>query len=183
MWSARATHPPSASSPSQVGGLADVVTGLARAHQATGTLAELVLPKYDCGDYSALTDLRVLGQLSVPWRGGLAPVAVWAAVCGGVPAYLLEPAPAGGGGAPPFWRGAFYCGPDDASRFLLFAAAAVEFLAWSGRAPDVVHAHDWPREYHVHASIGSGSENDEGKATVDVVVQRVLQELARLEES
>jgi len=119
------------------------VTGHARAHQATGTLAELVLPKYDCGDYSALTDLRVLGQLSVPWRGGLAPVAVWAAVCGGVPAYLLEPAPAGGGGAPPFWRGAFYCGPDDASRFLLFAAAAVEFLAWSGRAPDVVHAHDW----------------------------------------
>lgn len=137
-----AAPPPPLARP-QVGGLADVVTGLARAHQATGTLAEMVLPKYDCGDYASLTDLRVLGQLSVPWRGATAQVAVWAAVCGGVPAYLLEPAPAGGGGAPPFWRGAFYGQPDDASRFLLFAAAAVEFLAWSGRTPDVVHAHDW----------------------------------------
>jgi chloramphenicol 3-O phosphotransferase len=57
------------------------------------------------------------------------------------------------------------------------------FPGMARRSARVVHAHDWPREYHVRASIGSGSENDEGKATVDVVVQRVLQELARLEES
>lgn len=30
---------------SQVGGLADVVTSLAKAHLSTGTLAEVVLPK------------------------------------------------------------------------------------------------------------------------------------------
>jgi starch synthase len=29
------------------------------------------------------------------------------------------------------------------ARFLFLGAAAVEFLAWSGRAPDVLHAHDW----------------------------------------
>ena len=34
--------------PAQVGGLADVVTSLAKAHQATGTLTEIILPKYDC---------------------------------------------------------------------------------------------------------------------------------------
>ena len=32
----------------KVGGLADVVTSLAKAHQSTGTLAEIILPKYDC---------------------------------------------------------------------------------------------------------------------------------------
>ena len=35
----------------KVGGLADVVTSLARAHQATGTLVDIVLPKYDCIRY------------------------------------------------------------------------------------------------------------------------------------
>jgi len=35
----------------QVGGLGDVVTSLAKAHQATGTLVEIVMPKYDCSNY------------------------------------------------------------------------------------------------------------------------------------
>jgi glycogen synthase len=35
----------------QVGGLGDVVTSLAKAHQATGTLVEVIMPKYDCANY------------------------------------------------------------------------------------------------------------------------------------
>jgi len=35
----------------QVGGLGDVVTSLAKAHQSTGTLVEVVMPKYDCSNY------------------------------------------------------------------------------------------------------------------------------------
>lgn len=38
----------------QVGGLGDVVTSLAKAHQATGTLVEVVLPKYDCANYGCV---------------------------------------------------------------------------------------------------------------------------------
>lgn len=34
-----------------MGGLGDVVTSLAKAHQATGTLVEIVMPKYDCANY------------------------------------------------------------------------------------------------------------------------------------
>lgn len=37
--------------PLQVGGLGDVVTSLAKAHQATGTLVEVLMPKYDCANY------------------------------------------------------------------------------------------------------------------------------------
>ncbi len=39
---------------SQVGGLADVVTGLGRALQRAGHLVEVVLPKYDAMDYSVV---------------------------------------------------------------------------------------------------------------------------------
>jgi glycogen synthase len=35
----------------QVGGLGDVVTSLAKAHQASGTLVEVIMPKYDCANY------------------------------------------------------------------------------------------------------------------------------------
>jgi glycogen synthase len=35
----------------QVGGLGDVVTSLAKAHQASGTLVEIIMPKYDCANY------------------------------------------------------------------------------------------------------------------------------------
>ena len=43
----------------QVGGLADVVTGLCRALQRRGHLVEIVLPKYDCMDYSRIQGLKV----------------------------------------------------------------------------------------------------------------------------
>ena len=143
----------------KVGGLADVVSALARAHQSGGTHVELVLPKYDCGDYGSLSELRELGRISVPWGGGGGgagdaeggrrrgiPTAVWGALCSGLPTYLLEPLePLSPSSAlpPPFWRGTAYGAADDAERFLFFAVAAVEFLLWAGRSPDVIHCHDW----------------------------------------
>jgi len=145
----------------KVGGLADVVSALARAHQAGGTHVELVLPKYDCGDYGSLSELRELGRISVPWGGGGSgdgsgnkktrgvPTAVWGALCSGLPTYLLEPleplstSSSSSTLPPPFWRGNAYGSPDDAERFLFFAIAALEFLLWAGRSPDVIHCHDW----------------------------------------
>ena len=55
--------------PVQVGGLADVVTSLAKAHQATGTLCEIVLPKYDCIQYHDVAELRC--GVDFPLPGGL----------------------------------------------------------------------------------------------------------------
>ena len=139
----------------KVGGLADVVTALARAHQADGALAEVLIPKYACMDYSCLSELRQLGEVRVPWRdapggSGSVPTAIWACVAEGLPVYLLEPLTGLGSGpaavatSPPFWRGASCYGePDDTARFLFFACAAVAFLDWSGRTPDVLHLHDW----------------------------------------
>ena len=140
----------------KVGGLADVVCALSRSNQSGGTHVELVLPKYDCGDYGSLSELRELGRISVPWGGGGSgngtakrgvPTAVWGALCSGLPTYLLEPleplSPHSSSLPPPFWRGQAYGAPDDAERFLFFAVAALEFLLWAGRSPDAIHCHDW----------------------------------------
>lgn len=43
----------------KVGGLGDVITGLSKALQRRGHLVEIVLPKYDCMEYSRIKDLRV----------------------------------------------------------------------------------------------------------------------------
>lgn len=65
------------------------------------------------------------------------PTAVWSCVVDGLPVYLLEPM----GGA--FWRGSFYGQEDDTERFMLFSRAVCEFLLAAGKAPDVLHLHDW----------------------------------------
>lgn len=88
----------------QVGGLADVVTSLAKAHQATGTLVEIVLPKYDCANYGPIDQLRHLTDFEVSWNGKTVPTKAWCGVVEGLPVYMLEPQQP----AAFFWRGAFY---------------------------------------------------------------------------
>jgi len=137
----------------KVGGLGDVTSALAKSHQASGALVELVLPKYDVGDYSSLQNLRVVHELVVPWSpaggggngggggegGGGVRTLVWSALMDGLPTYLLEPLD----GA--FWRGALYGCADDAARFAFFSRAALEFLALPprGASIDVIHHHDY----------------------------------------
>lgn len=50
----------------KVGGLGDVLTGLSRALQRKGHLVEVILPKYDCMDYSRITNLKVSCITSEP---------------------------------------------------------------------------------------------------------------------
>ncbi|KIZ05811.1 hypothetical protein MNEG_2146 [Monoraphidium neglectum] len=121
----------------KVGGLGDVVTGLAKAHQQSGILCEVVLPKYDICNYAALTDLRVLRVINVEYGGASVPTRVWSGVSEGLPVYLLEPENGF------FWRKQFYGANDDLERFMFFSRAALEWLAVSGKQPDIIHLHDW----------------------------------------
>ena len=43
----------------KVGGLADVVYGLCQATLKLGHTVDVILPKYDCIDYSQLTNLKI----------------------------------------------------------------------------------------------------------------------------
>ena len=129
----------------KVGGLADVVTSLARAHQATGTLVDIVLPKYDCIKYDNVDELQQILEFQVPWGSdGNVKVNVWSGVTEGLPVYFIEPISK----HKFFWRGRFYGEPDDAVRFLFFSRAALEFLHRSGKQPDILHVHDWQVSQH-----------------------------------
>ncbi|CAI5500877.1 unnamed protein product, partial [Closterium sp. Naga37s-1] len=124
----------------KVGGLADVVTGLSRALQQRGHLVEVVLPKYDCMDYSRIHDLKhVSVEFSCYFDGQQHPCKIWRGIVEGLPVYFLEPQHP----ARLFWRGAFYGCSDDFRRFSFFCRAALEFLAASGKRPDIIHTHDW----------------------------------------
>jgi glycogen synthase len=90
--------------PVQVGGLGDVVTSLAKAHQATGTLVEIVMPKYDCANYGPIEQLRHLNDFDVAWNGQLIRTKAWCGVVEGLPVYMLEPQQPSAF----FWRGRFY---------------------------------------------------------------------------
>jgi starch synthase len=124
----------------KVGGLGDVVYGLAR-ETAKCERVEIFLPRYDCLDESVLKDLKVeLRGLPVKERGEVHSVTLWSARCDGVKLFLVE------AHHPKkyFDRGVVYGCPDDIDRFLFFTKACLEALLKMGLQPDAVHIHDWP---------------------------------------
>lgn len=124
----------------KVGGLADVVTGLGKALQKKGHLVEVVLPKYDCMDYSRIKGLKAMDyELMSYFDGRSFKNKVWRGIVEGLPVYFIEPLHP----SRFFWRGTFYGEGDDFQRFTFFCRAALEFLMVSGKRPDVIHSHDW----------------------------------------
>eukprot|EP00898_Chlorokybus_atmophyticus_P003449 jgi/Chlat1/4104/Chrsp26S04135 len=124
----------------KVGGLGDVVTGLGRAHQKKGHMVEVILPKYDCMDYSQIKDLKDTGyEFTSYFDGGWHNNKVWRGLVDDLAVFFIEPLHTGGF----FWRKTFYGEADDFSRFSYFSRAALEFLYRVGKRPDIIHMHDW----------------------------------------
>eukprot|EP00271_Cylindrocystis_brebissonii_P008931 TRINITY_DN2346_c1_g1_i1.p1 TRINITY_DN2346_c1_g1~~TRINITY_DN2346_c1_g1_i1.p1 ORF type:complete len:1210 (+),score=398.35 TRINITY_DN2346_c1_g1_i1:1220-4849(+) len=124
----------------KVGGLGDVVTGLGRALQKKGHLVEVVLPKYDCMDYSRIVGLQVMDyDLMSYFDGQQHKSKVWRGIVEGLPVYFIEPLHP----SRFFWRNCFYGEGDDFARFTFFCRAALEFLHQAGKQPDIIHGHDW----------------------------------------
>eukprot|EP00250_Pteridium_aquilinum_P018087 c23933_g1_i1 orf=777-3914(-) len=124
----------------KVGGLGDVVTGLGKSLQRRDHLVEVVLPKYDCMDYSRINNLKVLNMdLSSYFDGQTYTNKVWVGTVDGLPVYFIEPHHP----ARFFWRGKVYGEIDDFKRFTYFSRAALEFVLQAGKKPDIIHCHDW----------------------------------------
>ncbi len=124
----------------KVGGLADVVYGLARELEVRGHSVELILPKYDCMRYGEIWGLQVTYEgLWVPWDGGAIPCTVWFGFVHGRKCFFIEPH------SDHFFfsRGAYYGFDDEAMRFAFFSKAALEFMLRTNKRPDVIHTHDW----------------------------------------
>ncbi|EPS64175.1 hypothetical protein M569_10602, partial [Genlisea aurea] len=117
----------------KVGGLGDVVTSLSRAVQDMNHNVNIILPKYDCLNFSHVKDLQFFKSYS--WGG--TEIKVWSGKVEGLSVYFLEPQ----NGL--FWVGCIYGRGNDAQRFGFFCHAALEFLQQSRFQPDIIHCHDW----------------------------------------
>ncbi len=125
----------------KAGGLADVVSGLAKAQLRAGHLVDIILPRYDCLQWDHLTKLEQLkGVLDLGMDQERLEVLAWRAQLGPLSLTLLDLK----GAAHYFSRGVIYGERDDIDRFTAFSKAAVLYLTQKKRAPDLLHIHDWP---------------------------------------
>ena len=126
----------------KVGGLADVVIGLASDLMRRGNEVEIILPKYDCLRFDQIGAFtKMYEDLWAPWFNYAVKCTVWSGMAhGGCKCFFIEPHSRDNF----FNRGAVYGSPDDTMRFAFFSKAAMEFLLKSGRRPDIIHCHDWP---------------------------------------
>lgn len=125
----------------KVGGLADVVFGLARETQKGGHLVEVIIPKYDSIDYSQLHHLRPEYRDLWSFDGSSQyHNTIWSAEVEELKLFLVEPH------HPSYFfsRGAIYGFADDIGRFTYFSRTVLEYLFKSGKRPDILHIHDWP---------------------------------------
>jgi starch synthase len=124
----------------KVGGLADVVFGLANEMEIRGNHVEIILPKYDCLRYDHIWGLcETFSDLWVPWYGGAIHCTVYFGFVHGRKCFFIEPHSSDNF----FNRGGIYGFTDDVLRYAFFSRAAIEFLWKSGKSPDIIHCHDW----------------------------------------
>lgn len=131
---------PELASVAKVGGLADVVFGLARELSIRGNHVEIILPKYASLRYDQIYDLQeAYHDLWVPWYQGAIHCTVFFGFVHGRKCFFIEPH------SPDnfFGRASIYGFNDDVMRYAFFSRAAMEFLWQSGKHPDVIHCHDW----------------------------------------
>ncbi len=152
---------PECSPVAKVGGLGDVVFGLAREAELRGHAVELILPKYDCMRHDQIWGLTVAHQdLWVPWYGEAIRCTVWFGFVHGRKCFFIEPHSQDEF----FNRGRYYGCSDDALRYAFFSKAALEFLLKSNKRPDVIHTHDWQTAlvpvllFEMYAAAGLGNQ-------------------------
>ena len=124
----------------KVGGLGDVVYGLARELEIRGNSVEIILPKYNHMRYDHIWGLtKVYENLWVPWYGGAINTSVWFGFVHGRKCFFIEPHSRDNF----FNRGVYYGQNDDVMRFAFFCRAALEFMLKTNKHPEVIHCHDW----------------------------------------
>ncbi len=122
----------------KVGGLGDVVHGLAKQLAREGHDVEIILPKYDCLHLEWLSELQIQQRsLCVVEGAHRYDNTVWSALVDGLKVIFIE------AHHPSYYfsRGAIYGFSDDVDRFAYFSRAAVNYL--KEKEPDIIHIHDW----------------------------------------
>ncbi len=143
----------------KVGGLGDVVHGLARELQLRNNHVEVILPMYDCLRYDQIYGLdKCYSDLWVPFYNQWIRCDIFSGNVDHIPCLFIKPLSHQNF----FDRGIFYGHNDDPARFALFSRAVMEFIYKSGRNPDIIHCHDWQTGliptllYEIYQPMGMG---------------------------
>ncbi|KAL9230493.1 hypothetical protein vseg_005835 [Gypsophila vaccaria] len=122
----------------KVGGLGDVVTGLARACLSRGHAVDVMLPFYECLPKQQLNELTLVCTYNSYHDGQWVPTNAYRAVVSGIPVILIEP-------TNQFFKGPrIYGGSyDELEAYLFFSRACLEWMQVTGTQPDIIHVHEW----------------------------------------
>lgn len=137
----------------KVGGLGDVVTGLARAHLLNGHNVEVILPYYSSiegkvDNLEFVMDFDVSKGTETEWDGVREvrldnfSTSMYTGNIGGCNVILLRPASKERSNI--FVGGKIYGGSyNELEAYLYFCRASLECLKVTGRDPHVIHVHEW----------------------------------------
>lgn len=107
----------------KVGGLGDVVTGLARACLARGHSVEVMLPFYECIPRQQIDDLSLISSYNSFYDGDWVATNAYRGIVSGVPVIFIEP-------ANDFFKGEFVYGGcyNELEAYLFFSRACLEWM-------------------------------------------------------
>jgi starch synthase len=124
----------------KVGGLADVMMGLARELTWKGHTVDILIPKYDCINTKELSFEVPKSHFRSFFQGSWHENTIWPARYNGSLSitFLESHHPSRF-----FERGCIYGCHDDIDRFLYFSRAVLDWLLEQKKVPDIIHIHDW----------------------------------------
>lgn len=122
----------------KVGGLGDVVTGLARACLSRGHKVFIMLPFYECIQHQQIDDLVLLNTYDSYHDGNWVPTKAYQGLVSGIPVIFIEP-------TNHFFKGKYVYGGsyNELEAYLFFNRACLEWMQVTGTEPDIIHIHEW----------------------------------------
>ncbi|KAK2646172.1 hypothetical protein Ddye_021367 [Dipteronia dyeriana] len=122
----------------KVGGLGDVVTGLARACLSRGHAVDVMLPFYECIEKQQINDLALITEYNTFYDGSWVPTNAYRGVVSGIPVIFIEP-------SNEFFKGQNVYGGsyNELEAYLFFSRACLEWMQVAGVQPDIIHVHEW----------------------------------------
>ncbi|KAK3008774.1 hypothetical protein RJ639_015224, partial [Escallonia herrerae] len=122
----------------KVGGLGDVVTGLARTCLLRGHKVDIMLPFYECIQKQHISDLELITSYSSYHDGNWIACNAYRGLVSSIPVIFIEP-------SNQFFKGqSVYGGSyNELEAYLFFSRACLEWLQVTRIQPDIIHVHEW----------------------------------------
>ncbi|KAM7469150.1 hypothetical protein LguiA_007333 [Lonicera macranthoides] len=122
----------------KVGGLGDVITGLARSCLSRGHKVDIMIPFYECIQKHQVSELALVTTYNSYHDGNWVATNAYRGVVSGLPVILVEP-------SNHFFKGqSVYGGSyNELEAYLFFSRACLEWMQVTGTQPDIIHVHEW----------------------------------------